>query len=227
LAQGNRRSEILSSKPGGEQIRVIIADDYPIMRDGIKEALCRRPDILSVAEARNSAETLRLTREWQPDVLVLDVQMPDMSAVEVVRRLQAVPPAPQILVLAPCDQINQALAVVEAGVCGFLLKNSEPALIGEGVRAVFQGQRFFSPIVAEYLVKQSLQRRLPANDLTGREKQILQLMSEGWSNLEIAAGLNLSEQTIKNHVCRIYRKLGAGSRVEAVMLAVKQGWVDN
>jgi DNA-binding NarL/FixJ family response regulator len=213
--------------PGGQAIRVVVADDYPVVREGIKEALCCRPGIVVVAEAHNATEALAQALAWQPDVLVLDVDMPGPTMAELVRRLQVEDHSPQILVLAPCHKIAQAVDLVEAGARAFLLKDSDPALIREAVRAVAEGQTFFSPPVTEYLVTRAVNRRRPGSDLTRREKQILRLMVRGISNGLIAAELNLSEQTIKNHVCRIYRKLGAGSRVEAVMLAVSESLIDH
>ncbi len=206
-------------------IKVMLADDHPIVRAGIKNELAQAPDIDVVGEAADGDEALRLARDLQPDVLVLDINMPGQKAVRVIRELQAQTTRPHILILTAYSDVENVVGMLKAGATGYLLKDEPPSVIADGVRAVAQGQTWLSAAVAASLVGQAAgEQPLAENEsLSEREMQVLRLVAQGCSNAQIAAALAISEGTVKNHVTRLYDHLGVHSRAEAVVWAWQHG----
>ncbi len=209
-------------------IRVILGDDHPIVRSGIRNELAEHADIQVVGEAVNGDEALALTETLQPEVLLLDINMPGLRAVEVVRRLRARQPALRVVVLSAYGDNEHVVALLSAGARGYILKDEDPAVIVQALRAVTQGVFWLSPGVAR-VVEQTMQSptvETPDKMLTRRELEVLQMMARGCDNQHIAESLCVTEATIKFHVSHIYDKLRVNSRVEAVLYAARQGWVE-
>lgn len=204
--------------PTGKTIRVLVADDHPVVRSGIKDELAKHPDMVVLGEAIDGDETLALARTLKPDVLLLDINMPGLRPVKVVRELAKLETGPQILVLSAYSDVEYVFEMLKAGVHGYLLKDEEPGRIAEGIRAVAVGKTWLSSAVAESIVQGTV-REGRQHQLSPREEEVLSLMAKGLSNEAIAGQLSISEGTVKNHVSNLYSKLGMRSRAEAVAWA--------
>jgi DNA-binding NarL/FixJ family response regulator len=203
-------------------IRVLLADDHPTLRLGLRVLLERAPDIEVVAEAERGEEALAKILALQPDVAVLDCQLPGLSGPEVAREIRRRGLPTRILALSAYRYEHYIRGMLEAGAVGYLLKEEAPEAIVEAVRAAVQGGMYFSPGVAD-LVKAILEGRREIPQLTEREREVLRLMAEGLSNKEIGARLGFSERTAAFHVSNILQKLDAASRTEAVVRARERG----
>jgi DNA-binding NarL/FixJ family response regulator len=204
-------------------LRVVIADDQPMMRAGFKAVLEATGDIVVVGEAGTGAEAVEAARRHAPDVVLMDIRMPDMDGIEATRRL----PRQRILILTTFGIDDYIIAALRAGASGFLLKDAPTAQVVEAVRAVAAGDAVLSPGVTRQLLDQ-VGRRLPAPvsrapdelaQLTEREREVLRMLAAGLSNAEIAAALVVSEATVKTHVSNLLGKLGLRDRVQAVIYA--------
>jgi len=203
-------------------IRVLLADDHPTLRLGLRVLLERAPDIEMVAEAEKGEEALAKILALRPDVAVLDCQLPGLSGPEVAREIRRRGLPTRILALSAYRYEHYIRGMLEAGAVGYLLKEEAPEAIVEAVRAAVQGGMYFSPGVAD-LVKAILEGKREIPQLTEREREVLALMAEGLSNKEIAARLGFSKRTAAFHVGNILQKLGAASRTEAVVRAKERG----
>jgi DNA-binding NarL/FixJ family response regulator len=212
-----------------ETIRILVADDHPVVRDGLVAILSTQPDFEVVGEANNGRETLELAPLLQPDVILLDLEMPEIDGVETIQRLRKICPAARVIVFTAFDTDERILGAVQAGAQGYLLKGVPREEIFTAVRVVHGGGSLLQPIVASKLLRQVSQEKdpTPPNDpLTPRELDVLVLLAQGLQNKEIALELVISERTVKFHVSSILSKLGAGNRTEAVTLAAQQGIID-
>ena len=196
-------------------VRVVIADDHPVVRSGIRDMLSTADGITVVGEAEDGAEALRLTRDEHPDVLLLDVEMPERSGVEVAQALQSESSPTRLLALSSYDDQEYVQGLLKNGAAGYLTKENAPELIIEAVRAVARGE-------VRWFVQPSPSPST-APDLTAREEEILQVMARGLSNDEIAQELHLAESTIRKHATNIYRKLGVDSARKAIAWAWQNG----
>jgi two-component system, NarL family, response regulator len=199
-------------------IRIVTADDHPLIREGLSALISVHPDMSIVGEAADGATAIRLFNELQPDVLLLDLQMPNGSGLEVIDRLIAQDPLARIIVLTTYDTEQLAAKAMSAGASAYILKSSVGRRLLDTIRAVMRGQRYIDPSVAS-----AIQAHAHAEELTSRETDVLQLISKGNSNKLIGEQLQISEQTVKGHVKNIFLKLGANDRAHAVALAVKRG----
>jgi len=209
-------------------IRVVVADDHPIVRSGIRNELAHQPDIQVVGEAVNGDQAFSLTRSLAPDVLLLDINMPGLQAVKVVKQLRATSPAPRVVVLSVYADEEHVAAMLSAGALGYILKDENPSVITEAVRAVAQGILWLSPSIA-HVVGQVVKRTVEGTReecLTQRELEVLRMMARGWDNQKIAQAISVTEATVKFHIGHIYDKLAVTSRVEAVLYAARQSLVD-
>jgi DNA-binding NarL/FixJ family response regulator len=206
-------------------IKVVIADDHPIVRSGVRNELVRHQDIEMVGEATNGDEVLRLVETLAVDVLLLDINMPGVKAVTVIRTLKSRPNPPHVLVLTAYGDLENVLGMLQAGANGYLLKDEDPSSIAEGLRAVAQGRTWLSSAVAQSLVGRVTEDETQAapEPLSDREKEVLRWLAQGNSNAQIAEGLAISEGTVKNHVTTLYDRLGVHSRAEAVAWAWQHG----
>ncbi len=205
-------------------LRVLIADDHPVVRSGIRNELTRHADIEIIGEAVDGDEALRLAQTLQPDVLLLDINMPGLKAVEVMRQLKRLPAAPRILVLTAYGDEENVLGMLKAGATGYLLKDEDPAAIVDGVRAVAQGRPWLSAAVSQVLVRHTVGEEEPSPEgkLSERERAVLRLLARGYSNAQIAAGLGIAERTVRHHLHNLYDKLGVKGRGEAIAWAVRK-----
>ncbi len=214
-------------------IRVLVADDQALVRGGFRMILEAREDIDVVGEAENGAQAVELTRALQPDVVLMDVRMPEMDGVEATRRIVRSGAAARVIILTTFDLDQYVYEAIRAGASGFLLKDVQPAQLVEAVRTIAAGDALLAPSVTRRLLDRFAET-LPAPDdkpppslaaLTSRELDILKLLASGLSNAELAERLVLSETTIKSHVSSILRKLHLRDRVQAVALAYQAGLV--
>ena len=213
-------------------IRVAIADDQALVRSGFRMILDARPDLEVVGEAEDGEQAVELVRELQPDVLLLDIRMPNLDGIEATRRIVADGISTRILMLTTFDLDDYVHDAVRAGASGFLLKDVRPAELVDAIRLVSSGNALLAPNALGRLLerfgtpKPSASGGTALPTLTEREREILQLVAEGLSNAEIAARLVLSEATIKTHVSNLLRKLGVRDRVQAVIAAYDSGLVE-
>ncbi len=209
-------------------IRVILADDHAVVRKGIREFLEEAGDIQVVAEAADGDEALALIRTHRPDVAVLDIQMPGRSGIEVTRQVRAEGLPVGVLILTAYDDDPYVMATLQAGANGYVLKTAEADDLVRDVRAVYEGQSALDPRIVRKLMSQlagAAKTELPVEPLTPREQDVLLLAARGYTNKAIGVQLHISDRTVQGHLANIFAKLGASNRTEAVMRAVRLGWV--
>ena len=214
-------------------IRVLIADDHELMRDGLRAILDAQQDIEVVGEAEHGALAVENAIRLHPDVVIMDIRMPRLDGIEATRRLAVQgEKAPKVLVLTTFDLDEYVYQALRAGAAGFLLKDTPPRQLAEAVRTIAAGESLLAPAVTKRLIERYVSRppgdtarRERFAELTERELEVLQLITRGLSNAEIGARLFLSEATVKTHVTRILSKLGVRDRVQAVVLAYETGLV--
>ena len=208
-----------------EPIRVVLADDHAVVREGTAELL-ERAGIDVVGQASDGAAALEEVRRLRPHVLVIDIAMPRMDGLEAMRRVRQTAPETAILALSAHEEDPYVMAALEAGVNGYLTKVARGRELVEAVRAVASGGSVFSPGIANRLRDRALGRGAPqAERLTDRELAVLSAAARGLGNKEIAGALGVSPRTVQTHLKNIFGKLGARSRTEAVLRALKEGWV--
>jgi two-component system NarL family response regulator len=201
-----------------KKIRIQIADDHPVVRDGLAAIVAMQDDMAVVAQSADGAEALRDFTAWKPDVLILDLRMPVLDGAEVVRRIMADTPSACILIVTTYQTDEDIFRCLRGGARGYILKDSSRETIVEAVREVAAGRTYTPALIATRLV-----RHLSKEPLTAREREVLTLVARGLANKEIAPELGVSEGTIKTHLKGILQKLGARSRTEAANKARQQG----
>ncbi|MDR7866302.1 MAG: response regulator transcription factor [Sporomusaceae bacterium] len=215
-------------------IRILIADDHALLRQGIKNVLELESDFAIVAEAGDGEEAVRKAGEAVPDIALLDINMPRLNGLEVTKRIRAAQPSVKVIILTIHDDESYVVEVVKAGAAGYLLKDVEPGMLIKAIRTVYEGESFIYPTLAKKLfgeiTRLEEERRHGAASilqhgrderLTLRELEVLQLIAKGLSNQEIAHRLFLSEKTVKNHLTNIFRKIDVADRTQAVLYAIK------
>ena len=208
-------------------IRVLVADDQPLVRSGFRMVLEERPDLELVGEAEDGGQAIQLAAELDPDVILMDVRMPNLDGVEATRRLVESGTRAHILVLTTFDLDEYVYAAVQAGASGFLLKDVQPAELVDAIRVVAAGNSLFGPAATRRLIEQfASARAAPATAtveaLTEREREVLRLLAQGRSNAELANQLYLSEATVKTHVSAVLRKLQLSSRHQLTRWATER-----
>jgi DNA-binding NarL/FixJ family response regulator len=210
-----------------DHIRLLIADDHPVVRTGLLGMLAGQPDFEVVGEAANGAEALSLALRLKPVVVLMDLRMPEMDGVEAITQLRAQLPETRVLVLTTYDNDADIVRAVEAGATGYLLKDAPREELFKAIRAAARGESVLTPAVASRLMgRMRAYRQGPAEEvLSAREVEVLARVAKGASNREIARGLHISEATVKTHLLHIFGKLGVADRTAAVTEALRRGIV--
>ncbi len=204
-----------------ERTRLLIADDHPVVRAGLRGILDNQPDFEVVGEAANGAEAVALTERLLPHVVLMDLRMPEMDGVTAIGRIKAEHPEVHILVLTTYDSDADILPAIETGATGYLLKDTPREELFEAIRAAAQGRPLLAPAVAARLMERM---RGPAQEaLSSREIEVLALVAKGANNKEIANQLYITEATVKTHLIHIFGKLGVADRTAAVTKALERG----
>lgn len=210
-----------------ERISVLIADDHPVVRQGLRTFLELQDEIEVAGEAADGEEAVAKTLQLLPDVVLMDLVMPGVDGIEAIRRIRATSPSTKIIVLTSFADNAKVFPSVKAGAVGYLLKDVQPQELVEAIRAVHRGEALLHPAIAAKLMQEYAHGpRVSGDSLTQREMEVLRLVARGMSNKEIADALVLSEKTVKTHVSNILQKLHLVDRTQAALYAVRQGLVD-
>jgi two-component system, NarL family, response regulator NreC len=208
-------------------IRILLADDHTILRQGLKLILSSQPDLQVIGEAANGNEVVQLAQELRPDIVLLDVAMPELNGIDATRRMMETNPKLRILVLSMHKEAVYVREILRAGARGYLLKDVIDTELLSAVRSVARGDGYVSPAVSSALLSDYRQNiHDPIDLLTKREREVLQLIAEGKTNKEVAAKLNLSVYTVDSHRGKIMEKLNLHSTGELVRFAIKHGLTD-
>ena len=213
-----------SAEPPVPRVRVLLADDHPVVRAGVAGMLDVEPDIEVVGEAADGAQALDRARVLLPDVVLMDLRMPEMDGVAATTAICAELPDCHVLVLTTYDTDRDIVRAVAAGATGYLLKDAPLADLADAVRAAARGETVLAPPVAARLVQHV--RAPEAESLTPRETEVLDLVGQGMTNAEIGRALFISEATVKTHLLRVFAKLGVDDRTRAVMVAYQRGLLE-
>lgn len=210
-----------------EQIQVVIVDDHVMVREGIKQLLEMDGDIKIIGEAGDGEEGIKIIEKTDPDVILLDVNMPKMNGLEMLQKLKETGIPRKVLILTIHNEVEYLLKAVEIGVNGYVLKDSELAVLRKAIFSVHHGENYIQPSLAPLLMKRMQENTSEvAEGLTKREMEVLKLIAEGMYNKEIAEKLMISEKTVKNHVSNIFRKINVSDRTQAAVYAIKNGYVE-
>ena len=209
-----------------EPIRVLVADDHPLFREGVVHSLASEPDLAIVGQAASGEEALRLARDLLPDVVLLDIGMPGWGGLVAAEKIATACPATRIVMLTVVEDEDKLLAAFKAGARGYVLKGVSARELASVVRATAHGEVYVSPSLAAGILVALTRGRPPdpLEELTERELEILKLVGQGLTNREIGERVHLSEKTIKHYITNILQKLQVRSRVEAALVAARRGW---
>ncbi len=212
-------------------IRVVLADDHAVVREGTRQLLEKEADISVIGEASDGAATIRLVEAFLPDVVVMDVRMPGMGGIEATKQIKERFPQVEVLVMTAFEDDEFVFTLLEAGASGYLLKTAQVKDLIKAIHEVAEGQSALDPVIARKVLRQfsggsTRQKQQEAYEsLTEREQEVLELLAEGKTNKEIAESLIISDRTVQTHLSNIFSKMGVGSRTEAVLEAIRRGWL--
>ncbi|NCF70030.1 MAG: response regulator [Chloroflexi bacterium] len=214
-----------------EQIRILLADDHRVLRQGMAQALDAQPDMCVVAQANNGVEAVQLVSTHRPDVALVDINMPEMDGVEATRRITAVSPQTAIIILTMYRHGDYVVEAIKAGASGYLLKEVELEEVLAAIRAVARGEAVMDPVIAgrvlaELRSLQSVETQPSEPQLSARDAEILRLLAKGLSNQEIARHLHIAEKTVRNRLSLIYRNLDLENRTQAALYALREGLIE-
>jgi DNA-binding NarL/FixJ family response regulator len=214
-----------------DKITILLADDHVLVREGTRELLEHEKDMTVVGEAGDGEEAVTLTADLQPDVVIMDIAMPKLTGIEATKRIKAIHPDSAVLVLSAYDDDQYVFALLEAGAAGYLLKDVPSHELVEAIRAVNDGESILHPTIARKVINRFASplgeetAGLRVDQLSSREIEVLRLAAKGMTNMEIANELVLSVRTVQGHLSNIFSKMHVGSRTEAVIRALKWGWL--
>lgn len=209
-----------------EAIRILIADDHPVVREGLFAMLSRQSDFEVVGEARDGVEAVNKAKELSPEVVLMDLRMPELDGVEAMNQIKSAKPNTKFIILTTYSDDDYIFRGIEAGARGYLLKDAPREELFKAIRAVHRGESLIQPVVASKVLDRltELSRRAPSGEeLSERELEVLRLMAKGAANKEIGAELSIAQSTVKTHISTIFQKLGVNDRTEAVTEALKKG----
>lgn len=210
-----------------DKIRVVIADDHTMVRQGLKQILELEDDMVVVAQAPNGEEAIKVVNEYHPDVILMDINMPGMNGLQAIKEMKSTNIASRIIVLTIHEDREYLFKTLQMGAEGYVLKDADPSVLVEAIRSVNRGQSYIQANMTKELVREFNRVTLhdkgksEENSLTSRELEVLELIAEGMINKEIAKRLYISEKTVKNHVSNIFRKLNVSDRTQAAIYAFK------
>jgi NarL family two-component system response regulator LiaR len=210
------------------KIKVLLAEDHVMVREGTREFVQREPDMEVVGEAGDGEEAVKLAKELKPDVVVMDIAMPKLNGIEATKQIKAIAPSIAVLILTAYDYDQYIFALLEAGAAGYLLKGVRVHELIDAIRAVYAGESVLHPVVARRVVDRLVSPgggETQAIPLSEREMEVLKLAATGVSNKNIAQQLFLSPRTVQVHLGNIFSKLGVASRTEAILYALRKGWL--
>lgn len=209
-----------------EAIRILIADDHPVVREGLFAMLSRESDFEVVGEARDGVEAVNKAKELSPEVVLMDLRMPELDGVEAMNQIKSAKPDTKFIILTTYSDDDYIFRGIEAGARGYLLKDAPREELFKAIRAVHRGESLIQPVVASKVLDRltELSRRAPSGEeLSERELEVLRLIAKGAANKEIGAELSIAQSTVKTHISTIFQKLGVNDRTEAVTQALKKG----
>ena len=213
------------------KITVLLADDHDLVREGTRELLEREDDLLVAAEAGDGEEAVRLAAKHHPDVALMDIDMPKLNGIGATKEIKSISPNTAVLILTAYDDDQYVFALLEAGAAGYLLKSVRGRELVDAIRAVHAGESALHPVIARKVITHYTrlashpQKQIRSAQLSDRELGVLRLAAKGMSNRDIGRDLNLSERTIQAHLSTIFTKMEVGSRTEAVVQALRKGWL--
>jgi len=212
------------------KIRILIADDHAVLREGMRNLLEREKDLEVIGEASDGEEAVKVVSELKPDVVLMDIVMPKLSGIEATKLIKQASPTTNILILTAYSDIRYIIGLLEAGACGYLLKSERSNEIAGAIRAVCSGESVLNPTVTRKLLQRAAGLTLETNQekgqLSQREIEILRLATKGMRNKDIANLLHLSVRTVKAHLTHIFNKMGVGCRTDAIIKGLKEGYVN-
>lgn len=215
-----------------DRIRIVIVDDHPLVREGLRKVLALDDELLVLDEAGDGQGAINVARSLKPDIILMDINMPGTNGIEATKVIKREMPFVGIIALTIHEEEEYIMELVKAGVSGYVLKDISPKRLIETIKTVAQGDSVIDPGITNKLLgeitRMGRRRRVKEEweNLTGREMDVLKLMAQGCSNKEIATNLDISEKTVKNHITNIFRKLQAEDRTQAVLFAIKHHLVE-
>lgn len=210
---------------------IMIADDHVVLREGMRRLLEQEKDFEIVGEASDGDEAVKLGEELKPDVAILDIVMPGLNGIEATKQIKEVSPSTAVLILTAYSDMRYIIGLLDAGACGYLLKNARGSEIVRATRAVRSGESVLDPVVTRKLLQRVVEPVKESSPMVGhskltpREIEILRLAAKGMSNQEIADSLNLSLRTVKAHLTNVFNKMNCGSRTDAIVRGLKEGYI--
>lgn len=214
-----------------ERISVLVADDHDIVREGTRRVLENEKDIVVVGEAKDGEEAVEQVKKLKPDVVVMDISMPRLNGIEATKQIKALFPATAVLILTIYDNDQYIFGLLEAGAAGYLLKNIHSSALVEAIRSVYAGESVLHPsitrkVLTHFIHSEDEQKASVEDVLSEREMEVVKLAAKGLSNREIAEQLFLSTRTVQGHLTHIFNKINVGSRTEAILKGLSEGWLN-